>query len=140
MCFVASVHTQLDFYSICVQLFQSLFSLYIILCTHITSFLIVSRKMMHRSSLSSINRLLRRRRRRGDNLLCSNRMKNDWTVIPTIIDSVYTISLLNPNFNYEEHTANASKLFRQSSRHVSPKELNYELPSNNLPEFAFIGR
>lgn len=66
--------------------------------------------------------------------------KNDWTVSPTSMDSVFTISLMDPKFNYDAFTADASKLFRQSSRHVPPKELNYELPNNNIPEFAFIGR
>lgn len=66
--------------------------------------------------------------------------KDDWKVISTAVDSVYTISQLSPNFNYEVFTGEASKLFRQSSRHVSPKELNYELPCDNVPEFAFVGR
>ena len=70
----------------------------------------------------------------------TRRLKNDWTVTPTSTDSVFTITLLNPNFNYEAFTADASKLFRQNSRHIAPKELNYELPSNNIPEFAFVGR
>ena len=64
----------------------------------------------------------------------------DWKILPSSTESVYTTSQMNPNFSYEAFTHDASKLFRQSSRFVSPKELNYELPSNNVPEFAFVGR
>mmetsp|Transcript_1557 Transcript_1557/g.2497 ORF Transcript_1557/g.2497 Transcript_1557/m.2497 type:complete len:301 (-) Transcript_1557:145-1047(-) len=65
---------------------------------------------------------------------------NDWKLAPTRTESIFTISLLNPNFDYSSWAADASRLFSLDSKYISPKDFNYELPKDYIPEYAFIGR
>jgi hypothetical protein len=65
---------------------------------------------------------------------------NDWQLSKCTTDSLYTISALDANIDYSHYTPEASKLFRMESKYFSPKDLNYKLPSDRIPEFAFVGR
>ena len=66
--------------------------------------------------------------------------KNKWTLSRCSTDSIYTISILDNNIDYSHFTPQASQLFRQESKYISPQELHFELPRGGVPEFAFVGR
>jgi hypothetical protein len=63
----------------------------------------------------------------------------DYTPIQTNIPTIYTCSPLDPVVEFEKITARAVTLFKHTPRYVHPKELNFELPKDGIPEFAFVG-
>lgn len=64
----------------------------------------------------------------------------EFTVTSTNLAGLYTISLLEPSFDYQKWSGDSKKIFSLSPVYVSPAEFNYELPRANVPEIAFVGR
>lgn len=64
----------------------------------------------------------------------------DYTVIPTNIPTVYTCTPLDPFIDFTFISNKAGELFKMPTRYVPPKDLNFKLPVDGLPEFAFVGR
>ena len=54
--------------------------------------------------------------------------------------TIYTVSPLEPVVGIAKYASEANLLFSTPCKYLSPKELGYALPSQNIPEFAFIGR
>ena len=58
----------------------------------------------------------------------------------TNVESVFTSTLLEPIVELPLYGCAASSLFNLPACYLSPKDLNYNLPTNNVSEIAFIGR
>ena len=54
--------------------------------------------------------------------------------------SIYTVPPLEPVVNLAQFSSVANQLFALTCRYLPPKELGFQLPTQNIPEFAFIGR
>ena len=54
--------------------------------------------------------------------------------------SIYTVQPLEPVVHLSKFSPIANKLFSMTCRYLPPKELGFQLPAQNIPEFAFIGR
>ena len=62
-------------------------------------------------------------------------------IIPTISPYVWLPDdMPNYTINLDIMRAKRSEYFNGTTKYLSPKDFNYELPSNSVPEFAFIGR
>ena len=64
------------------------------------------------------------------------------TFIQTDVESVFTMVEMEDEYAdiVMPHRGDANKLFNLPTRYIHPKEFNYALPSDNVPEFAFVGR
>ena len=62
-------------------------------------------------------------------------------VIPTVSPYVWLPDDM-PNYtvNLDIMRAKRSEYFKGTARYLSPKDFNYEPPSEGVPEFAFVGR
>lgn len=58
----------------------------------------------------------------------------------TNVESVFTSISLEPIVELPLYSGAASSLFNLPAKYLSPKDLNYNLPTNNVSEIAFIGR
>lgn len=63
-----------------------------------------------------------------------------FTPLRTNVPTIYTCAPLEPIVELDSISAQTGSLFKQGATYVSPKLLNYELPKDGLPEFAFVGR
>jgi hypothetical protein len=63
-------------------------------------------------------------------------------ILATKYPTVYTCTPLDPNLvEYPSLTHQQSAdLFGLAARYIHPKEFNYQLPTQGVPEFAFVGR
>lgn len=59
---------------------------------------------------------------------------------PSTTVSIYVDSELESEVDYTGSAKLAKMTFFYPSRYVAPKEFKYELPTNRVPEFAFVGR
>lgn len=84
----------------------------------------------------------------------SNSSKSEWKFTPrtfranpkeqvvvhaTNVPSIFTCNE-NTSVNVMKFDGAAKQLFSHKAVYVSPIQLNYQLPDNSVPEFAFIGR
>ena len=53
---------------------------------------------------------------------------------------MYVCEPLDPNIDYNAWAGKTDRLFSMKREYVSPVAMNYELPNDGRPEFAFIGR
>jgi hypothetical protein len=68
-------------------------------------------------------------------------IKPDIDVIRTRTPSVFICPPLDPDLvDYSQWEKRAEYLFSLSKEYVHPSTINYELPTDERPEFAFIGR
>ncbi len=58
----------------------------------------------------------------------------------TNVESVFTSKSLEPIVELPLFSLAASSIFNLPTSYLSPKDLNYNLPANNVTEIAFIGR
>ena len=73
--------------------------------------------------------------------LNSSETLDEFTPILTNIPTMYTCAPLDPFISFDHIKHKSTLLFKQQQpRYIHPKELNYELPNDGLPEFAFVGR
>ena len=61
-------------------------------------------------------------------------------VLQSTTSSVYVCEPLDPNIDYNAWAGKTDRLFSMKREYVSPVAMNYELPNDGRPEFAFIGR
>ena len=47
---------------------------------------------------------------------------------------------MGSQYDLSSSSSKSKMIFNSPAKFVSPQELNYQLPTRNLPEFAFIGR
>jgi hypothetical protein len=64
----------------------------------------------------------------------------NWSVITTTTESVFTISLMEPEINFSQWSNAAMKLFESETKYIPPKDFGYKLPQEGVPEYAFVGR
>lgn len=62
------------------------------------------------------------------------------TVLQSSTPSVYICEPLDPDIDYTPFAKRSDYMFSLKRDYVSPIDINYELPSEGRPEFAFIGR
>lgn len=68
-------------------------------------------------------------------------VKPDIDVIRSRTPSVFICPPLDPDLvDYSQWAKKAQYLFSLSKEYVHPSSINYELPTDERPEFAFIGR
>eukprot|EP00601_Ochromonadales_sp_CCMP2298_P000740 CAMPEP_0173183076 /NCGR_PEP_ID=MMETSP1141-20130122/8196_1 /TAXON_ID=483371 /ORGANISM="non described non described, Strain CCMP2298" /LENGTH=260 /DNA_ID=CAMNT_0014106249 /DNA_START=214 /DNA_END=996 /DNA_ORIENTATION=+ len=60
----------------------------------------------------------------------------------TNVPSIFTTADMDPDMGLSRFGAEAKTLFGPNARseYLSPVEMNYKLPTNGAPEFAFVGR
>lgn len=61
-------------------------------------------------------------------------------VIETSTPGIYTTTELNPTYDLSKSGASAKSLFSLHPSYVHPEEMDYNLPTQGKPEFAFVGR
>jgi GTP-binding protein len=67
--------------------------------------------------------------------------KQSYSVVQSATESVFTYSLVDPELvQFSQWRQSARELFSLEPRYLSPKDLNYILPNQGVPEFAFVGR
>ena len=60
--------------------------------------------------------------------------------IATTTPTVWTSSQLDAQHDLISHRSEHKRLFKLPCQYVSPIDLNYQLPDNQVAEFAFVGR
>jgi GTP-binding protein len=62
--------------------------------------------------------------------------------IQTDAETVFTLSQMDRSYleHILPHRSKANKTFNLPTRYIHPKEFNYALPMDHVPEFAFVGR
>mmetsp|Transcript_29429 Transcript_29429/g.28154 ORF Transcript_29429/g.28154 Transcript_29429/m.28154 type:complete len:302 (-) Transcript_29429:97-1002(-) len=69
------------------------------------------------------------------------RSKQQTEVIRTTVPTIYTATPLTPEYlDISRWQKDAKEIFNYPTKFCVPAEFNYEYPSNNVPEFAFVGR
>lgn len=68
------------------------------------------------------------------------RHKSKVQVMQTTIPTIYTTSDMDAEVDLSRYGASSKALFGYHPRYLHPGELNYQLPTNKAPEFAFVGR
>jgi ribosome biogenesis GTPase A len=71
---------------------------------------------------------------------CIRNVTTEVEVLQTTTPSIYTAAPMDPELNVSMYRAKAKEIFSLPPKFVLPSELNYVFPSNNVPEFAFVGR
>lgn len=66
--------------------------------------------------------------------------EDDTIPIETSSPNLYTSKSLSPEYDLSKLVGIAASLFSYETEYISPASLNYKLPNENVPEFAFIGR
>eukprot|EP01032_Pedospumella_encystans_P014468 gene14468-16610_t len=61
-------------------------------------------------------------------------------IVQTTTSSIYTTTELDPQYDLTRWGPAAKTLFSMHPSYIHPSELNYGLPTNGVPEFAFVGR
>jgi predicted GTPase len=64
----------------------------------------------------------------------------DFTPLSTNIPTIFACTPVDPVVDLVHITAKAVQLFKRGARYVHPKEFDFDLPDDALPEFAFVGR
>lgn len=73
-------------------------------------------------------------------ILRRNFSVQEFSVTSTNLPGLYTVSLLDPSFDYHKYSAASAKIFSLNAAYVPPVEFNYELPRGKVHEIAFVGR
>lgn len=68
------------------------------------------------------------------------RYKSKVQLLQTTIPTIYTTTDMDPEMDLMRYGASSKALFGYYPSYIHPADLNYQLPSNKAPEFAFVGR
>ena len=115
-------------------------------CVCVYYFFVCSRQLFGKKEQSKMNISLRvsaqKIASRAGCRCLSDEAVPHFRILPTSYPTVYTCTPLDPQlveFPMLSHQQSAD-LFGLPARYIHPKEFEYQLPTQGVPEFAFVGR